>query len=287
MQTLEPSTKIDAGFVSYPSGSTVATSTIHTHDDDPRWQLAKRIAASGSLGRSRLLADFLLYIVDRHIRDLADEITEQQIGYLVFGRAEGYDSNEDNIVRSYARSLRKRIKEYFASEGKQEPLRLEIPRGGYAPVFSSRQEKPDLRQIATPAAPAPLPDLQPTAPSETEVHAPVLSSPVLSRPRFLPAVRAFFSRFGVFLALCAGVLAGFLYAAARPNRALKHVVASPATAASAALWSQIFSGDRDTFIVPSDDGLVIMQRLTERPVPLASYVSGTYRANIKVEHDPA
>ncbi|HEY6848919.1 MAG TPA: hypothetical protein VI320_22300 [Terracidiphilus sp.] len=91
---------------------------LHVHADDPRWQLAQRIAASESIGRSRLLADFLLYIVDRHIRNLTDEISEQQIGVLVFGRAEGYDSNEDNIVRGYARNLRKRLDEYFVTEGR-------------------------------------------------------------------------------------------------------------------------------------------------------------------------
>ncbi len=57
---------------------------------------------------------------------------------MVFGRSEGYDSNEDNIVRSYARNLRKRIDEYFATEGRDEDLRLEIPRGGYIPIFSTR-----------------------------------------------------------------------------------------------------------------------------------------------------
>src|ERR1700754_5176935 len=82
---------------------------IDAHPSDLRWQLACRIAFSGSLGRSRLLSRFLLFIVDRHIRGRNHEMTEQQIGILVFDRAEGYDSNEDNIVRSYARNLRRRI----------------------------------------------------------------------------------------------------------------------------------------------------------------------------------
>src|SRR5258708_6453844 len=136
MQILEPSPKIAAG-IATPSPK-AGRIEHHAHVEDPRWQLARRIAASGSLGRSRLLAEFLLYIVDRHVRDRTDEITEQQIGILVFGRAEGYDSNDDNIVRSYARNLRKRIDQYFATEGKEETLRLEIPRGGYAPAFSAR-----------------------------------------------------------------------------------------------------------------------------------------------------
>jgi hypothetical protein len=39
----------------------------------------------------------------------------------------------------------------------------------------------------------------------------------------------------------------------------------------------MFPSEGDTYVVPSDDGLVIMQRLTERPVPLASYINGDYR----------
>src|ERR1700722_207457 len=136
MQLLEPPPKMVVGLT--PRSSRPGGVPVPAYPDDPRWQLAQRIAASGSLGRSRLLADFLLYVVDRHIRNRTDEITEQQIGVLVFGRAEGYDSNDDNIVRSYARNLRKRIDEYFATEGREETLCLEIPRGGYAPIFIPR-----------------------------------------------------------------------------------------------------------------------------------------------------
>src|SRR5580698_596684 len=151
MQILEPSTKI-AGGLGFRR-SDMRGDGLQANAEDSRWQLARRIAASGSLGRSRLLADFLLYIVDRHIRDRADEITEQQIGVLVFGRAEGYDANDDNIVRSYARNLRKRIDEYFAAEGKAEPLLLEIPRGGYSPTFSLRRV-----EVNTPADSLVTPD---------------------------------------------------------------------------------------------------------------------------------
>ena len=66
------------------------------------------------LGRSQLLSDFLLYIVERSIQGRRGEITEQQIGVAVFGRAEDYNSNDDNIVRSYARKLRQRIDNYYA-----------------------------------------------------------------------------------------------------------------------------------------------------------------------------
>jgi hypothetical protein len=40
----------------------------------------------------------------------------------------------------------------------------------------------------------------------------------------------------------------------------------------------LFQKERDTFVVPADSGLVIMQGLTGRPVSLGDYVSGSYRA---------
>ena len=87
----------------------------------------------------------------------------------------------------------------------------------------------------------------------------------------------------LFLGIALGLGCSFL----QPLRLLKHLSASPAEAASNGLWAQLFGKDRDTFIVPSDDGLVIMQGLTERPLPLASYINGTYRTNLKENDAPA
>jgi hypothetical protein len=295
MQILEPSPKIAAGIT--PRQPSAGATDAHAHAEDPRWQLARRIAASGSLGRSRLLSEFLLYIVDRHIRDRTDEITEQQIGILVFGRAEGYDSNDDNIVRSYARNLRKRIDEYFATEGKEELLRLDIPRGGYAPFFRTVEKDLSPDNLITPRPALPLvssdADAAPNASSTPKCEATPQSLPPIAEapapvliPRWHTAARMVFRKHGALLALCVGIVLGLGSTIVRPLHFLKRAFPSPAEAASTTLWSQLFSSDRDTFIVPSDDGLIIMQRLTERPVPLASYVSGDYRTDVKTEGDP-
>src|ERR1700761_377273 len=170
MQTLEPTPKAAVGFAPRSDGAVSVGAAIDT--EDRRWQLALRIAASGSLGRSGLLSDFLLYIVDRSIRGRTDEITEQRIGVTVFSRAEDYDPNDDNIVRSYARKLRKRIDEYFATEGREETLRLEIPRGGYAPIFSEHaniQHETEPRVVLPQAlVPFELINDTPLAPDSTE-----------------------------------------------------------------------------------------------------------------------
>jgi hypothetical protein len=288
MQALESSTKNSVGL----APRLRSTSRASPNADDPRWQLARRIAASGILGRSQRLAAFLLYIVDRHIDDRADEITEQQIGVLVFGRAEGYDANNDNIVRSYARNLRKRLDEYFATEGKEETLLIEIPRGGYAPAFS-------LRTVEASAYTEGVVTTEATASSSDEADVRAQSSDpegdhiapsslmeAVSVDRETVEERRAPRRYGMTLVLCIGLVLGLSLSFFQPLRLLKHLDASPAEAASTRLWSQLFNSDRDTFIVPSDDGLIIMQRLTERPVPLADYISGNYRTNLRTDGVP-
>lgn len=268
-----------------------------SREDDPRWQLAERIAASSSLGRSRLMVDFLLYVVDRHIHNRSDEITEQQIGVLVFGRPEGYDTNEDNIVRSYARNLRKRIEEYFVKEGKGEELLLQIPRGGYTPVFSPghRKQISDVAQLEVPrdlqfienVETVDIPDLADSMITEQEPTTQELTveeSEATGTNETLGFARLV-RKYAAVLLLIAGFLLGSLFTVFFPPIWLKRLTASPAEIASKDLWAQLFSSKRDTFVVPSDDGLVIMQRLTERPVPLASYLDGSYRTKIQTVGD--
>jgi hypothetical protein len=255
---------------------------------DARWLLAQRIAASGSLGRSKLLADFLLYIVDRHIHEHDDEITERQIGVLVFGRNDDYDVSDDNIVRSYARNLRKRVDEYFATEGRGELLQLEIPRGGYTPIFSTRMRRPET---------SPNPSALVAADEDQAGDLTMLADPAPHEDpasvRDADASRSFPLRtmrtlrgHRVLFALCVGIGLGVAGALLLSLKLPKRVSVSSAGIAADGLWRQIFSGDRDTFIVPSDDGLVIMQGLTARPVPLESYINGSYRTNVNTASMP-
>ena len=105
--------------------------------DDPRWQLAQRIVDSAQFSKSPRLSSFLLYIVSKSLEGRQSEVTEQQIGVHVFGRPLGYRTVDDNIVRSYARQLRKRLAEYFAGDGIDDAMRIEIPLGGYLPAFTT------------------------------------------------------------------------------------------------------------------------------------------------------
>jgi hypothetical protein len=119
--------------------TTAPSPTDHQQkQQDERFALVERIVGSQCLQGSARLREFLNYVAACALRDAPEDATEQQIGIHVFGRMAGYNSSEDSIVRTHARLLRQKLKEYFAGEGLEEPVVLEIPKGHYVPVFEPR-----------------------------------------------------------------------------------------------------------------------------------------------------
>ncbi len=116
----------------------IALKVDSTKTDASQKLLVDRVAASRYINKSARLRDLLLYLCDRVFEGLAEEIHEQEIGHKVFGRPPDYDTSSDNIVRVHVSMLRKRLEQYFGSEGAHEPVILEIPRGNYTPVFRER-----------------------------------------------------------------------------------------------------------------------------------------------------
>jgi hypothetical protein len=222
--------------------------------EDRRWQVAQRVVASKSFAKSALLSNFLLYVCDRALTGRTEEISEHQIGVHVFSRRQGYNPGEDNIVRNYARQLRQRLDHYFEEEGKSEELRIFIPLGKYIPVFSPhRLQEP----IATDVQAAV--DVSHSPPGVT--HGDDISAPLSSSSHR--------TRFYTLLVLLLAVIgfAGW--------RTMKYLRFSPGDPFHP-LWSQVFDKDRPTFLVPSDDGIVMFQNLTGHTVHLDEYVNRQY-----------
>jgi len=246
--------------------------------EDPRWALVERVAESRSLGKSPRLADFLRYVCDRQFRGRETEITEQRIGVKVFGRLEGYNSNEDNIVRNYARTLRKRLADYFRTEGRDEPILILIPRGGYVPVFTPRGNFPEMEtELAEESdggteerslldSPPPQTAQQPLPGAEDDVT----SGP---QPALWRSAKAFAAR--SLLLLCVG-LSGYVVGRVRFAGV---AFAGGTTELDHLLWSEIFEPSRDTFVVPADGGLVMLQSFMRENVMLPEYVNGGYRSS--------
>jgi hypothetical protein len=81
----------------------------------------------------------LLFVGERALAAPDTPMREQDIGVEVFGRLPGYDTSQDTLVRVQASQLRKKLQQYFAEDGKDEPVVIDLPKGGYVPVFKARE----------------------------------------------------------------------------------------------------------------------------------------------------
>ena len=245
-------------------GPLLDESVPHRLLGDPRWTLALRVVAGPHLTRSPLLSKFLLFVVAETLEGRASEITEHQIGVLVFDRRPGYRTVEDNIVRNYARQLRKRLAEHFACEGSAEPLRIDIPVGGYVPVFVPASEDHNLDEAHKRTIPVSIS----TQPLHDPIHDPVDNSPTAN------ALRRNWKRWllgaSVVVAYSVALICVTWFAAAR-SRAT-HRIAGPANP----LWEALFNGQANCYIVPADAGFNLLEDLSRRPLPLAEYIKGAY-----------
>lgn len=224
--------------------------------DDPRWELVQRVIASPHFSRSGLLSKFLLFVVAETLEGRAEEITEHQIGVQVFDRPADYRTLEDNIVRNYARQLRKRLAEHFAAEGSSELLRIDIPLGGYVPVFIDARES----EVAGPASPVPI-TLKIRAEGAAIEKERRMLAPFWRRSLRRPMALALYS---AALVAATWLLAERLRPARTPEPA--HL-----------LWANLFARNTNSYIVPSDAGFNLVEDLTRHPIPLAEYMQGAYQ----------
>lgn len=90
---------------------------------------------------STQLRNLLSYVVEETLAGRPEGLKEYSLGREVFHRAPDYDPRNDAIVRVQASLLRKRLASYYEHEGRDSDLRIELPRGGYHPVFQECEQK--------------------------------------------------------------------------------------------------------------------------------------------------
>jgi len=233
------------------------TTTTHRVEETPSLEqqrlLLDRILSSKLFCKSHRLASFLRFICEEQQQGRGHTIQEQRIGTVVFGRPESYHMGDDSIVRSQARFLRLRLQEYFATEGKDEPIVLTIPKGSYVPEFHFREPF---------AEPAPF-ALAPSAVARAD------EPKRLEGPRQHGSSRAVLAAVAV-VVLCAAVIIGWGLAGPDGRARL--------TRPERDFWASIFDPKRSTLIVPADSSLVLMDELAGMEIGLPDYTTRRYRS---------
>jgi predicted ATPase len=104
--------------------------------------------------KSQRLSIFLRYVVEKALAGETESLKELVIGSEAFQRGETFDPQIDNVVRVNANRLRSKLAEYYQTNGNAAQIRIDLPRGGYVPVFSDSPQIPERSFQSEPAQPS-------------------------------------------------------------------------------------------------------------------------------------
>jgi len=105
------------------------------------FQQIDKLIKSHSLHSSESLCKLLRYLAEHSLDHPGIALKEYQIATEVLGRPAGFDPQSDSTVRVQAGRLRVKLAEYYAHEGPDDPILVEIPKGSYALTFQVRVTK--------------------------------------------------------------------------------------------------------------------------------------------------
>ena len=94
-----------------------------------------KLLNSHALHGSESLCKLLRYLADHALDHPGASPKEYQIATEVFGRPSDFDPHLDSTVRVQAGRLRGKLAEYYASEGADDQIVVDFPRGTYALTF--------------------------------------------------------------------------------------------------------------------------------------------------------
>ena len=151
--------------------------------DQQPWTEERReltaVLSSAGFARSTRMEKLLSYLCERYFAGESDQIKEYNIGVEALGRRETFDPTADAIARVEVHRLRRKLREYYETEGAKHSLRISIPIGSYAPAFA---RVPSTESKSTRAVP-------PKTELDSVVALPVaVLSGIPSTPRLFPAV---------------------------------------------------------------------------------------------------
>ncbi len=98
----------------------------------------ERIFQSKTFRSSDVLRHLLSYLVDASLAGTADELKEYTVAVDALGKPSSYDPRQESAVRMQVGRLRQRLAEYYRTEGVDDPIVVDLPKGGFRVVFEPR-----------------------------------------------------------------------------------------------------------------------------------------------------
>jgi hypothetical protein len=132
------------------------------------------VLESATFARSERLRSFLLYVCRREMEGRAGELNEYLVGVEALGRPPNYSPAEDSSVRSRAWELRQKLLTLYTSERCDATLRIDLPRGGYAPQYLARRQDTSEEVRVPPKIPVPDTHFEVPSPTPRSIGRPML-----------------------------------------------------------------------------------------------------------------
>jgi hypothetical protein len=236
----------------------------------------ERVLSSQAFRSSDRSKQFLAYVVHNSLAGQIDNLKERSIGVDVYHRKVDYATGEDPVVRISAGEVRKRLEQYYGSSPPDTTLRIEIPRGSYAPEFRwTSRSISDLGSVTSDGQLA-------TQPDRAKVTAiPELPPAIRETPKPSENVRRMNSglliAIPIIVALTFGCLSMWIQLRAL-HRSVSEWRYEPAMRA---LWSEFLDSNRDTDVVTEDSSYLLLQTISKQRFSLQDYLDQDYVSRIQ------
>jgi hypothetical protein len=98
----------------------------------------QRIVQSKAFKTSEVHRNLLIYLAEKSLAGTAHNLKEYTVGLDVFGKPASYDPRQESVVRMHVGRLRQKLAEYYRTEGQDDQVIVDLPKGAFTLTFSSR-----------------------------------------------------------------------------------------------------------------------------------------------------
>jgi hypothetical protein len=102
----------------------------------------QRIIQSKAFRTSEVHRNLLHYLAEKSLSGTADSLKEYTVGLDVFAKPASYDPRQESVVRMHVARLRQKLAEYYRTEGVDDPVIVDVPKGGFRVTFETREIAP-------------------------------------------------------------------------------------------------------------------------------------------------
>jgi hypothetical protein len=103
----------------------------------------ERLIQSRIFRTSEVLRHLLSYLAEKSLAGESDRLKEYTIGLDALGKPSSFDPRQESVVRMHTARLRQKLAEYYRTEGVEDPVVIDLPKGGFKLTFEARQVVPE------------------------------------------------------------------------------------------------------------------------------------------------